>query len=457
VQGRSRRYNFSTDAGHRFERGVDGTRTVVIVEHITALVQQICGGDAGPLDDQTLGLPAATPVRLRAKRAARVVGMPISVQQCAEVFTRMGLQFTQQGDELTVRPPPWRFDLKIEEDLIEEVIRVIGFNALPATPPVAPVVPRVRREAQRSPHRLRRDLAALGYHETIGFSFVEARWEQELAGNPDPIRVLNPIATPLAVMRSSLVGSLVQVLRHNLARRADRVRVFELGRVFLRSPEAPAGPLAVAGVEQPMRVAGLAFGPVEVPQWGLRERLVDFFDVKGDVEALLAPRKPVFEPAEHPALHPGRCARVLLDGRAVGFVGELHPRWRQAYELPQPPMLFELDLAEVLPQPLPAYHAVPRQQGVRRDLAVVVRDSVAHDRVMAALQDDPSGLVRAAMLFDVYKPGGQGAGLAADERSLAVRLELLDPQATLTEDRIEAAVAQALARAQAACGARLRA
>lgn len=457
VQGRSRRYNFSTDAGHRFERGVDGTRTAAIVEHITALVQQICGGEAGPLDDQTLGLPEARPVRLRASRAARVVGMPISAAQCADVFTRMGLPFAQQGDELTVTPPPWRFDLKIEEDLIEEVIRVIGFNALPDTPPVAPVVPRVRREAERAPHRLRRDLAALGYHETISFSFVEARWEHELAGNPDPIRVLNPIAAPLAVMRSSLVGSLVQVLRHNLARRAERVRVFELGRVFLRQPDAPAGPLAVAGVEQPMRVAGLAFGPAQAPQWGVRERLVDFFDVKGDIQALLAPRKPVFEPAEHPALHPGRCARVLLEGRAVGFVGELHPRWRQAYDLPQPPVLFELDLAAALPQPLPAYHPVSRQQPVRRDLALVVRDSMAHDAVMAALLADPEGLVRSALLFDVYKPGTQAVGLAADERSLAVHMELLDPQTTLTEERIEAAVAQALARAQAACGARLRA
>lgn len=206
-----------------------------------------------------------------------------------------------------------------------------------------------------------------------------------------------------------------------------------------------------------MRVAGLAFGPADAPQWGERERAVDFFDVKGDVEALLAPRKAVFEPNEHPAMHPGRCARVLLDGVAVGFVGELHPRWRQAYELPQSPVLFELDLAAVLPQPLPAYQPVPRQQAVRRDLALVVGDSVRHDTLMAALQADPAALVRSALLFDVYKPTAPVGGLAADERSLAVRLELLDPQATLTEERIEAAVAQALARAQAACGARLRA
>jgi phenylalanyl-tRNA synthetase beta chain len=456
VQGRSRRYNFSTDAGHRFERGVDPTRTAAVIERITQLVQQICGGQAGPLDDQTLRLPPMQPVTLRAARAARVVGMPISQAQCADVFRRMGLEFSEGEGTLTVRPPPWRFDLKIEEDLIEEVIRVIGFNALPSTPPVAPVLPKVRREAERTGHALRRQLVGLGYTETINFSFVEARWEAELAGNTAPIRVLNPIAAPLAVMRSSLIGSLVQVLRHNLARRAERVRVFELGRVFLRNAQAEAGPLAVAGIEQPMHVAGLAYGPAAPAQWGSKERAVDFYDVKGEVQALLAPRQPVFEAAAHPALHPGRCARVVLDGVAIGWVGELHPRWRQAYELPQAPVLFELALAPVLQQPVPTYSAVPRQQAVRRDLALVVADAVSHDAVMAALRADPQGLVRSAVLFDVYKPAVAVAGLAAHERSLAVRLELLDVEATLTEDRIEQAMAAAVARAEQSVGARLR-
>ncbi len=190
---------------------------------------------------------------------------------------------------LHVTPPSWRFDLQIEEDLIEEVIRVIGFPTLPDTPPLAALTPRVDSERLRGAHRLRRSVADLGYVETINFSFVEARWETELAGNADPIRVLNPIASPLAVMRSSLLGSLIQVLRTNLARKAPRVRVFEIGRVYRRDASVVDGPTQVAGIDQSLRLGGLAFGPNSPEQWGERSRPVDFFDVKGDVEALFAP------------------------------------------------------------------------------------------------------------------------------------------------------------------------
>jgi len=457
VQGRSRRYNFSTDAGHRFERGVDPALTVEHIERITQLIVDICGGQAGPMDDQVLRLPEAAPVTVRVDRAAKVIGMPLAQAQCAEVFQRLGLQFMQEPGRLTVRPPSWRFDLKIEEDLIEELIRVIGYDQLPLTPPLAPVTARVRPEARRSAHTLRRALAGLDYQETISFSFVEERWEHELAGNADPIKVLNPIAAPLAVMRSSLVGSLVQVLRTNLARKASRVRVFEIGRVFKRDAAVADGPLTVAGLQQPVRVAGLASGAAERLQWGRKEQAVDFFDARGDVESLLAPRRPVFVRASHPALHPGRCARVELDGRAIGFVGELHPQWRLAYELPQAPVLFELDLDAVLDAPVPVFAPVPRQQPAYRDVALVLRDDVSHDALMARLRDDPAGLIRSATLFDIYRPATPVPGLAAGERSLAVRLELLDAEATLTDDRIEAAVTAAVSRAEHAFGARLRA
>ena len=457
VQGRSRRYNFSTDAGHRFERGVDPAGTVEHIERITQLIIDICGGRAGPMDDQVLALPPATPVAMRVERAARVIGLPVTQAQCLDVFRRLGLQTREEPGVLTVVPPSWRFDLKIEEDLIEEVARVVGYDKLPTTPPVAPVTARVPADSHRSAHALRRSLAAAGYQETISFSFVEARWEHELAGNADPIKVLNPIAAPLAVMRSSLIGSLVQVLRTNLARKTGRVRVFEIGRVFMRAPQASDGPLAVAGVDQPMRVAALAYGPAEALQWGRKEQSVDFFDIKGDVQALLFPRQASFVAANHPALHPGRCARVVLDGCDIGVVGELHPRWRQAYELPAAPVLFELDLAALQQLPVPVFSPVPRQQPVLRDLALVLRDDVPHDALMAQLRADPAGLVRSASLFDLYKPTTPVAGLQAGERSMAVRLELLDFDATLTDERIDATVAAALARAHAACGARLRA
>ncbi|WP_046112286.1 phenylalanine--tRNA ligase subunit beta [Aquincola tertiaricarbonis] len=456
VAGRSRRFNFSTDAGHRFERGVDPALTVEHIEHITRLIIDICGGEAGPIDDQQPRMPQREAVQLRVARAAKVIGMPVTQAQCADVLRRLGLPFTEAEGVLTVTPPSHRFDLQIEEDLIEEVIKVLGYTQLPDTPPLAPVTARVRPEARRGSHALRRAVAALGYQETINFSFVEARWEQELAGNADPIPVLNPIASPLSVMRSSLIGSLVAVLQYNLARRAQRVRIFELGRVFRRDASVTDTLTTVAGVSQPMRLSGLAYGPAQPLQWGVAERAVDFFDVKADVEALLAPRRATFVAAEHPALHPGRSARIELDGQPIGWIGELHPKWRQGYDLPQAPVLFELDAEALAAQVVPSFQSIPRQQSVWRDLALVVKDTVAHDALIGAITDDASGLVRHAQLFDIYKPKAPTADIAADERSMAVRVELLDDSATLTDERVDTVVAGIVERLGSRLQARLR-
>jgi phenylalanyl-tRNA synthetase beta chain len=217
----------------------------------------------------------------------------------------------------------------------------------------------------------------------------------------------------------------------------------------------------VAGLQQPMRIGGLAYGAADSLQWGHKERGADFFDVKGDVMTLLAPLQAVFVAATHPAMHPGRCAGVQVGGKTIGHVGELHPKWRQAYELPtfhgQAPVLFELDLEPVLNVQLPQFVPVPRQQPAFRDLALVVSDAVPHDALMAQLRADAAGLIRAATLFDIYRPAGPVAGLQAGERSLAVRLELLDEHNTLTDERIDSCVQAALARAVQAFGARLRA
>lgn len=450
IQGRARRFNFSTDAGYRFERGVDPATIPQHIERITQLVLEICGGQAGPLDDQVLRLPERQPVRLRVARAAKVLGIPVTQAECELVFQRLGFAFTAAEGVLTVTPPSHRHDIEIEEDLIEEVIRVLGLHRLTDGAPVGPVLPRVLPEVQRPLSRLRRQLAQAGYQETINFSFVEERWERELAGNADPIRVLNPIAAPLAVMRSSLMGSLIDILKHNLARRQTRVRLFETGRVFWRDAAQADGPLDVAGVKQPRRVAGLAYGAADAQQWGVKERAVDFYDLKGDVEALLAPRVASFRPVAHPALHPGRAAEVLVDGVAIGVLGELHPRWRQAYELPQSPLLFELDLDAVLQQPMPAPQPVPKTPAAQRDIAVVVGDTVTHEALMAAIHAAGDPLVRDARLFDIYRPAG-------GERSLAVRLSLQDEAATLTDERIDTAVKAVLDSLAQRVQARLRA
>ncbi len=456
IAGRSRRFSFTTDAGHRFERGVDPSTTIEHVEHITQLILAVCGGQAGPIDDQKPAMPTARAVTLRVARAGKVIGMPVTQVQCAEVMTRLGFAYTQAEGTITVTPPPWRFDLLIEEDLIEEVVRVLGYEHLPSTPPVSTVTPLVQTEARRPVHALRHRLASLGYQETINYSFVEEASERDLAGNADPIRVLNPIAAPMSVMRSSLMGSLVNVLAFNVARRATRARVFEVGRVYRRDATVATGDRSVAGIDQPLRVAGLAWGASAPQQWAQGDRDVDFFDVKGDVESLFAPRQVTFVPASHPALHPGRCARIESEGQAVGWLGELHPRWRQARELPGAPVLFEVSLDALMARDLPQAQAVSRQQPVWRDLALVTRDTVSHDTLMQALRGAGGELLQRATLFDVYKPKMPATDMATDERSMAVRLELQDDQAPLTDERVDALVATIVAALGRDLGARLR-
>jgi phenylalanyl-tRNA synthetase beta chain len=468
IQGRSRRFGFATDAGHRFERGVDPSGTALHIERITRLVLDICGGSPGPVDDQVLGLPERRPVTLRVARASRVLGLPVTQAECADVLRRIGMEVNEGGGggegTLVALPPPWRFDLAIEEDLIEEVIRVLGVHRLPERAPVGALQSLPAPQSRRGVHTLRHLLAARGYVETVNWSFVEPRLERDFAANEAPVRVLNPIAAPMSVMRSTLIGSLVEVLRTNLARRAPRVRVFEVGRVFLRDPAAEAGEREVAGLRQPRRVAGLAWGPALPMQWGATDRSVDFHDIKGDLEALLAPRALRFVRAAHPALHPGRSARIeavdAVDAAGapmtIGHVGELHPRWRQAYDLPSAPVVFELALDAALERALPMAGALPRQQAALRDLALVVGADVTHEAIVAALAADPVGRVRDVCLFDVWRPGPGQAGFAPGERSFALRLSLRDDERTLAEAEIDEAVAAAVRRAEAACGARLR-
>ncbi|WP_210546614.1 phenylalanine--tRNA ligase subunit beta [Rhodoferax sp. PAMC 29310] len=448
IAGRSRRFNFSTDAGHRFERGVDPSNTVEHIERLTQLIIDICGTPdiaCGPIDDVQIEMLPAKAVTLRVARASKIIGMPLTQTQCTDALERLGLPVTQGEGVLTVEPPPYRFDLQIEEDLIEEVVRMVGYNSLPNTPPLAPITAKIRPESERSSFALRRELASLGYQETINFSFVEERWEHELAGNQKPIKLLNPIASQMSVMRSSLIGSLLHVLKFNLDRKAQRVRVFELGRVFLRDAAVKNSDTTVEGFDQPMRVAGMVCGKAETLQWGLKERAVDFFDVKGDIEAMLSPAKATFEAAEHPAMHPGRCARVLLDGAAVGFVGEIHPRWRLAYDLSVAPVMFELDLEPILQRAVPVFKPVARHQAVERDISILVAEGVTHSDVMAAIWSAPTaGLLRDANLFDIYrpKPAQEAAESAprSTEKSLAVRLTLNSGDATLAEGQIEGAV-----------------
>jgi phenylalanyl-tRNA synthetase beta chain len=456
VAGRARRYNFASDASHRFERGVDFDNNVSGIERATRLILDICGGEPGLTVDTVAKLPERRPVRMRVARAHKVIGVPVSAEDMADIFRRLGLAHTCEGagdgQVFVVTPPSFRFDIEIEEDLIEEVARVYGFDRIPARPPLAPATMRPQHEGRRSAHALRQQLADCDYHEVINFSFVEEQWEADFAGEVNPIRLLNPIASQLAVMRSALTGGLVSNVRYNLNRKLNRIRVFELGRVFLRDPAVKDGELDVAGVRQPTRVGAIAYGPALEEQWGIPGRNVDFFDVKADVESLLAPRSARFEPASHPGLHPGRAARVMLEGNAIGWLGELHPRWQQKYELPLPPVLFELDVEALSWVDLPKYREVSKFPPVIRDRAMEFAEGVSVSRILEELARNRPSVVQDIRLFDLYRGGGVERG----KKSLAFRVVMQDTARTLTDAEADAAMAQLTELLAAKFGAKLR-
>lgn len=461
LQGRARRYNFSTDAAHRFERGVDFATTVEHIERITALIIEICGvpgqTQVGPVDDQVIALPKREPVKLRVARAAKIIGVPVSAAQVADIFTRLGLPFTQDGDVFAVTPPSFRFDIEIEEDLIEEIARVHGFENIPALPPVAANAIRIAPEHRRSLFTVRRQLADLDYQEVVNYSFIDEASERQFGGSTEPIRLLNPIASQMNVMRSQLISGLVANVRYNLNRKASRVRVFEIGGVFSQDASITDGPLSVAGIAQPKRVAALAYGPVADEQWGQASRPVDFFDVKADLEAMFAPLSLRFEAAEHPALHPGRSAAVLLQHQRIGFIGELHPRLQQQLELPLAPVMFEVDAQALQARVIPAYREIAKFPAVMRDLALLVNqsDTVQSllDTMQAEAQSNPAcRFLQHIVLFDEYR----GKGLAEGQKSLAFRVTMQDTQATLQDEAVDAAITALVEAVQTKHGATLR-
>ncbi len=435
VAGRARRFNFSSDASHRFERGVDFRNNLEGIERATRLILDICGGEPGPAEDLVVRLPDRRPVRMRIARAQKVIGVPVPEAEMAGVFGRLGLPARREDDAFLVTPPSFRFDLEIEEDLIEEVARIYGFERIAAHPPRAALSMLKTPEATRSLHALRERLAAADYREIINFSFVEPAWEEDFAGERNPIGLLNPIASQLSVMRTSLIGSLIGNIRYNHARKIPRIRLFEVGRVFLRDPSAPRGPLSVAGVRQPMRIAAAAYGTALPEQWDAPERAVDYFDVKGDLETLCAPRAPRLQPARHPAFHPGRCARVLLDGAPAGWLGELHPKWLRKYELPQPAVVFELEADALLAAPVPRPRLPSRFPPVVRDIALVFDAGTPVQAVFDAIWAEKPPIVQSVRLFSLYR----GSGLPPGSKSLAFRVVMQHTERTLTDAEADAA------------------
>jgi len=442
IAGKARHYGLATDSSFRFERGVDFAATRLALERATQLLLQICGGSAGSICEVRGELPKREEIKLRGTRVARVLGIALEGKQIAALLERLRLEVIAKGDDFFVKPPSFRFDLSIEADLIEELARMYGYDNIPAEAPRAALTMLPYSEMQRPLARIHQTLVARDYQEIISYSFVEEQVEHDLCGNADPVRLQNPIASNLAVMRSSLITGLVSALRFNLNRKQTRVRLYEIGTCFAK----------VNGeYMQRQRLSGIAYGVSQPEQWGTVAKPVDFYDVKADVEALYAPYQLNLIMAPHPALHPGRSARIEYAGESIGWIGELHPKWQQLYDLVHAGVWFEIDFDALSRMSVPRISDIAKFLPVRRDLALLVDEAVVVQTLIDAMLAASAPYVQEIAVFDVYR----GKGLEPGKKSLAFRVLLQDTQKTLTESEIDSSISK-LVRVMNEHGAQLR-
>jgi phenylalanyl-tRNA synthetase beta chain len=442
IAGRARRFGLATDSSFRFERGVDFASTRHALERVTQLLLEICGGQAGDISEVQGELPGRTEIRLRRSRLIRVLGVELENDQIAALLKRLQFNFTTEDGEFNVMPPSFRFDLSIETDLIEEIARLYGYENIPALSPQAALTMLPDSESQRAMAHLQHILVVRDYQEIVSYAFLDEKIERDLCANESPVVLQNPIASNLSVMRSSLIGGLVGALSYNLKRKQSRVRLFETGACFDRSED---------GYIQSQRLSVIAYGCGVPEQWGVADRNTDFFDVKADVEALFFPQMLRFVAEKHSALHPRRSAQIFCGDKMIGWIGELHPKWRQQYDMPQAAVWFEVELDALTKARVPRISELPKSLPVRRDIALLVEDSIDTQVLVDAMRQAEASYVIEVALFDVYRGKGVGNG----KKGLAFRVLLQDTQKTLTDLEIEPSIELLVSAAQKH-GAQLR-
>lgn len=450
IAGRARRYGLHTDSSHRFERGVSPALQRDALERATVLFQQITGGTPGPVVELVHAehLPRRAAITLRRARIKRVLGFELAIAEVEDILRRLGLTVDAAGENWHVTPPAWRFDLAIEEDIIEELARIHGYDKLPSTRPSGALVMEAVPEGRLDNGQIRRLLMDRGYQEAITYSFVAPELQTLLDPQAAPLALANPISAEMAVMRTTLWTGLVQALQYNTNRQQGRVRLFEIGLRFLPTE---------AGLRQIPTLAGLAYGTVVPEQWGESRRTLDFFDLKGDVEALLLAQSGRaaavrFVAASHPALHPGQSASIESNGSRLGWLGALHPSVMAHLGITGGAFVFELDLAGLMGTEVPRCAELSKFPAIRRDIAIVVDNSISVEQVVACIRQAAPASLQDLKLFDLY----MGKGVDPGRKSLALGLTWQDNSRTLTDVEVDTAVKGVVEALAAGFGATLR-
>lgn len=448
IAGKAREYGMHTDSSHRFERGVDPELPLKALERATQLLMDICGGKAGPVVEQTSvsDLPAREPVQLRLKRINRMLGIEFSAAEVESILSRLGMQLEADADGWMVTPPSFRFDIAIEADLIEEVIRIHGYNNIPRKLPTYQPAMKPLVEAEVGLQRVKDALVERGYYEAISYSFVDPKWQAAIDPEIAPVELANPISADLSVMRTSIWPGLLKAVAHNINRQQPRVRLFETGLTFVKQGDE---------LVQNAKISGAITGSLVGEQWSADDRKVDFFDVKADVEAILALgglNDVSFEKSQHSALHPGQTAQIFKKNQPIGWIGALHPNTRKTLDIDPPVYVFEIDQKALLEGTVPAFSPLSRFPEVRRDLALVVKQEIAVADMVKSIKSVTSEIFQEILLFDVYT----GTGIEDGLKSVALGLILQGFSSTLTDEDVDKEINKIVAVLNDKYGAILR-
>jgi len=450
IAGKARGYSLHTDSSHRFERGVDWQLQREAMERATALILEIVGGEPGPIVEaaEQGALPTLKQITLRNERITQMLGMQMSEADVVGYLKGLGLGVSAQAEgQWQVDVPSHRFDISIEVDLIEELARLYGYNRLPVSAPTAALTLAGKPETRGELPALRRLLVARGYHEAITYSFIEPGLSKQFEPQIEPLALANPISSDMAVMRPSLWPGLSKAVQYNQNRQQGRVRLFESGQRFIPAAD---------GLQQEVMLSGIVTGSRQPEGWANGAEKVDFFDVKADVEAILAQSAAGvsfrFEPVEHPALHPGQSARILNGDEQVGLMGALHPQLVADLDLNGPVFVFELALAKICQGQLPRFEELSRYPEVRRDIALVVDRTVLAEDLLSCIRAEAGAHLKNLRLFDVY----EGKGIDPHRKSMAIGLTLQDSSRTLTDDEVNAVMDRVLQSLEQGFNATLR-